>query len=519
MRLHCVVQRTRTVSGKGNITVHRRLTALAITPLALVLAAGTAGNPAAQAESSPAAPVSASAAASAPFYLWAPSQATTEKYGKGSVYVDLGLRVVAQNEPFELWSTRTTYSDKIVTEWRRSSGTVKLRSGTMWNFSGLPKFLNVTVRTPGGKVIYNKPRALCLNGEGERMSPDAPARSKYPTSCLANPYTIGSVQGIEKGWANSVDTSMSLKLNIGKYKVTTTIAPKYVEAFGLDPKTSTRTFPIVVRKGSGDDGGELEPAHRRGQPDSKIARPADKEPSGTEGGRVDGPLPDLRSLPAFGIRISPRGGFLQFSANVWNAGNSPLVVDGFRKRNEPTMDGYQYFFDTEGEQTGYEKVGKFHWHAAPTHNHWHFLDFARYRLLKADQSHAVRSQKESFCLANTDAIDYTVPGADWQPDNTDLHSACGEKDTLSLREVLSAGSGDTYQQFRAGQSFSLKGLPNGTYYIAVEANPMGTLVESDKTNNAQLRKVIIGGKPGHRTVKVPQVGLVVEPKVPDDHEH
>ncbi len=48
------------------------------------------------------------------------------------------------------------------------------------------------------------------------------------------------------------------------------------------------------------------------------------------------------------------------------------------------MDAYQYFFDTDGEQTGYQQLDShFHWHAA-NHNHWHFEDFARYRLLDAD---------------------------------------------------------------------------------------------------------------------------------------
>lgn len=495
--------------------MHRRLTALAITPLALVLAAGPAGNPAAQAESPSAAPAASPTASSAPFYLSAPGHATAFRWGnEKQVYVDLGLRLVAQNEPFELWSQRKTYAQRIVTEWRRKSGTVKLPAGTMWNFRGLPNFLKVTVRNKAGKIVHSKAQTTCLNGSGERVNPAAEARSPYPMFCPSNPYTKGSVQGIQKGWATRLELPARMKLANGRYRVTVSVDAKYRKLFGVPLSSASRTFPLVVKKGTGED--EMRRSERR--PDGAIARPAAEEPSGTRGGRIDGPLPDLRSLPAFGIRINEGGNYLQFSANVWNAGNSPLVVDGFRKRGEDHMDGYQYFFDSEGNQTGYEKVGKFHWHAAPSHNHWHFLDFARYRLLKADMSHAVRSKKESFCLANTDAVDYTVPGADWRPENTDLHTSCGEQDSLSIREVLSAGSGDTYQQFRAGQSFNLKGLPNGYYYISVEGNPMGTLAESDKTNNVELRKVWIGGRPGHRTVKMMKVGRIVEPPMPT-HDH
>ncbi|WP_161962371.1 lysyl oxidase family protein [Nocardioides speluncae] len=483
--------------------------------MALVLAAGPAGNPAAQAES-PATPAATSAAASAPFYLSAPGRATAFRWGNEKrVYVDLGLRLVAQNEPFELWSQRKTYDDRIVTEWRRKSGTVKLPTGTMWNFRGVPNFIKVTVRNQAGKIVHSKAHTVCLNGDGERVNPDADARSPYPMGCPSNPYTTGSVQGLQKGWATRLDLPSQMKLANGKYRVTVAVDAKYRKLFGVPQSVGSRSFPLVIKKGTGE--GELRGADNRS--DGAIARPAAQEPSSARGGRIDGPLPDLRSLPAFGIQVNEGGNYLRFSANVWNAGNSPLVVDGFRKRGEDHMDGYQYFFDSDGEQTGYEKVGKFHWHAAPTHNHWHFLDFARYRLLKADKTNAVRSRKESFCLANTDAVDYTVPGADWRPENTDLHTSCGEKDSLSIREVLSAGSGDTYQQFRAGQSFNLKGLPNGVYYIAVEANPMGTLHESNKNNNVRLRRIWIGGKPGARTVHIPQVGIIKEHGTAEPHPH
>ena len=159
------------------------------------------------------------------------------------------------------------------------------------------------------------------------------------------------------------------------------------------------------------------------------------------------------------------------------------------------MDAYQYFFDGNGDQTGYQRVGEIHFHEA-NHQHWHFEDFARYRLLNEDMTLAVRSTKASFCLANTDAVDYTVPSADWKPENTDLSSACGGAGALSLREVLSAGSGDTYLQYRAGQAFRIGSLPDGDYYIRRGEPGRNTggrnLVEGDNDNNDSLRKISIG---------------------------
>jgi hypothetical protein len=186
------------------------------------------------------------------------------------------------------------------------------------------------------------------------------------------------------------------------------------------------------------------------------------------------------------------------------------VVDGFRRDGEDEMDAYQYFFDADGTQTGYQNVGHMHWDPKPSHQHWHFEDFARYSLLDKNEVEAVRSKKEAFCLANTDAVDLTVPDAAWRPENTDLSTSCGDYSSLSIREVLASGWGDTYTQYRAGQSFDLRGLPNGTYYIAVVANPAGNLVEASTDNNVALRKIKISGKPDHRKVTVPQVGIIEE---------
>ncbi|WP_276209125.1 lysyl oxidase family protein, partial [Streptomyces sp. S1] len=241
--------------------------------------------------------------------------------------------------------------------------------------------------------------------------------------------------------------------------------------------------------------------------------PAAERPTG-KASVPDVPKPDLRSLPAYGITISdgtenvPGKDYLAFSANVWNAGPAQLVVDGFRSPGKAKMDAYQYFYDAKGKQVGYTPTGTMEWDPRPGHVHWHFTDFASYRLLKADKKEAVRSGKEAFCLANTDAVDYTVKNANWHPFNTDLATACGQENSISVREVLDVGSGDTYTQDLPGQSFDITDVPNGTYYIQVLANPAKRLKETNLDNNSALRKVVLGGKPGKRTVTVPAHDLV-----------
>jgi len=65
------------------------------------------------------------------------------------------------------------------------------------------------------------------------------------------------------------------------------------------------------------------------------------------------------------------------------------------------------------------------------------------------------------------------------------------------------GWGDTYFQLLAGQSFDITHVPNCTYYIEIIANPEKALRESNMGNDISLRRVILGGRPGHRTVRVP----------------
>ena len=472
-----------------------------VTTLALAVPA-VASIPASAHEPGGSAPAPA-ARAEAPISLWAPAKATAYSY-RNKAWTDLGLRIIAETGPFEIRAHRPSYDEGIDAIWTSAGEDVALPDESMTDFSGLAKFVTLTIDPKKkGEATQTMTRKACLNGYSERVKPAAPATSPYPVGCWYNPFSLGSVQGIQQGWASPIlAQERPLKIKPGKYTVTATITPTYAAAFGLAPGEATRTIDLTVT-----DQDETGPVDRASH--STSPRPAAHRPTGPQG-RVDGPVPDLRSLPAWGINMAENGNFLRFSATVWNAGNSPLVVDGFRVDGEDEMDAYQYFFDGEGNQTGYQDVGHMHWDAKPSHQHWHFEDFARYSLLDKDQVETSRSKKEAFCLANTDAVDLTVPDAAWRPENTDLSTSCGDYSSLSIREVLAAGWGDTYTQYRAGQSFDLRGLPNGTYYIAVIANPENNLVEASTDNNVALRKIKISGKPDHRKVTVPQIGIIKE---------
>ncbi|MEV6167925.1 lysyl oxidase family protein [Streptomyces sp. NPDC051954] len=488
--------------------------------------------------------------------------------GEPGVYLDLGTYVTVDDAPLEFKVTRKSYKDPVVAQQIFRDGTKtttkNLPAGLVKDFSGLPGFLEVTVKNAAGQEVAKSKGGFCPNNASGRLRPDAPATSHYPESCPTNPFTLGSVWGTEKGWASNsstVDYDKPVDLPAGEYTAKVRVAKKYRDLFGIPDDQPT--IKVTVRQQSDGGGGEgltarsghhgaghsmhqdgprgadaptpgalshaLEDrglAHHLGDgrdhtDGSRIApalKPAAQRPTGRAGVPANVPKPDLRSLPAWDIAITdgedgdvPGKDYLAFSANVWNAGPAPLVVDGFRSPGKDLMDAYQYFYDADGKQVGHTPTGTMEWDPRVGHEHWHFTDFASYRLLSEDQTKEVRSGKEAFCLANTDAVDYTVKNANWHPYNTDLSTACGQQNSISVREVLDVGSGDTYTQYRPGQSFDVTGLPNGTYYIQVIANPEKRLQETNTNNNVALRKVVLGGEPGARTVTVPPHDLINAP--------
>jgi Lysyl oxidase len=431
---------------------------------------------------------------------------TLDRYPQFGVFLELGTHLVAGTSPFEIRVTRKSYADPIVASQIVNGRPKRLPAGLVTDFEGLPGFQHITLTDEAGTVVFDEDQTFCPNGETARTRPDAPDTSPYPTSCSSNPFTLGNVWGVQKGWATSTVDWMAgpVDLPVGTYTAQVSVPTRYQELFGIPADQASVTIHVTVREPE-SPGGEHGRVAAEASPN--LVRPTGA-PSVPKG-----PKPDLRPLPAWSIRVEPEDGrdYLQFSANVWNAGPSPLVLDGFRRTGEDIMDAYQYFYNDKGEQVGYAQTGTMEWDARDGHSHWHFTDFASYRLLNSTQSEVVRSQKEAFCLAATDAIDYTVKNANWHPNNTDLHTACGSEGSIAVREVLDVGSGDTYVQYLPGQSFDITDLPNGTFYVQVIANPDQNLYESDVTNNISLRQVILGGSPGARTVTVPPYQLIDAP--------
>jgi hypothetical protein len=445
--------------------------------------------------------------------LAAQDSLTVLRFGT-TVYLDPGIWVASLGSALRLNVQRTSYTHPVtITQIMRAlpgtTGSRPLPTAILGSWKGLRHFIRLTVKNQSGQMVVSSLLTFCPDSDDpERAIPDSAVASPYPQTCFpSEPFPVGAVWGIARGWAvDPVETSGGLyyPLRLGSYQVTETIMPVYLRLFHIAANNGTATVTVNVVPASQSSSCCSRHAPLRGTTDRQAGLPSPPPQVPYLARPPQAALPDLVSLPSWGIRTSNASGhdLLNFGATVWTGGNSPLDVEGFRADGSPMMQAYQYFW-REGHLIGRIRAGTMGFDSQKGHNHWHFEQFAAYRLLNASKNLIVRSQKVGFCIAPTDPVDLTLPHAVWQPSYIGFSAQCGAPTALWVREYLPIGWGDTYFQSVAGQSFDITSLPNGTYYIEIIANPEHVLHELSYANDISLRKVILGGRPGHRTVVVP----------------
>ncbi len=534
--------------------------------IAAVLALGLLGEggatDAASASVDTATPTASLPTEQEPGLRFAPASSTVEAYGyDGWVYFDSAVWMAAYGQAYEFQAKRAKASDPVTLTKTVIRGdertTTKAPAAIVDGLNGFKKGLTVQVVDSSGNVLVKKSRSLCLGAsDRQRVEPTGNTEPIYPSFCGGNWFTKSTVFGIEQGWAGRLDTFFEIKTTRTNLRMTVTISDPVADFLGLpaDGRTVSQRVKVIdecaelaceefgeellgepdegfstLAEGDAasthaehvraqtlgahaDHGDSTESAHRANLftlQDESQEHGGDHPALGQSGSApsnktpADDTLPDLRSVPAWQIGVERSAGKdrLTFNAHEWNAGPAPLVVEGYRRGAGEVMDAYQFFY-RDGKEVGSTRTGTMKYHDAAEHDHWHFLDFASYELVKFDGSLVTTSGKQSWCLAPTDPVDLSVPGATWRPEATGLDSTCGDRSALWLREVLPAGWGDTYNQSQT-QAFDLTGVRNGRYQIRITVNPDGNLHERSLANNVSLRTVILGGEPGKRTVTVP----------------
>jgi hypothetical protein len=142
--------------------------------------------------------------------------------------------------------------------------------------------------------------------------------------------------------------------------------------------------------------------------------------------------------------------FLRFSTESRNIGGADLVIGS--------------------------PVGNPAFEFAACHGHYHFLGFARYRLLDSLGNVAATGRKVSFCLEDV---------VRWNP------AVHAEAKFICSAQGIQEGWSDIYDSGLEAQWVDITGVPAGEYTLEVTVNPDHLLLEADYTNNVTTLPVTI----------------------------
>ena len=431
---------------------------------------------------------------------------------RGRVYLDPGVYAASLGSALQFDVRRASYTKpvtltQVIYHPDGSTTTRALPGSLLDGFNGLRDFLHLSVADTAGKVVASFRPLFCLNLRPQRAVPDSARTNPYPPACAIQPVPEEPGHGPAEGLGGRPGQLLAqLSSPDGAARPRDLQGDRDHRPAVRAPAARHRRRRDSQRQAHRGEGtGPPRRGRAQDRPPARTLAPLPRVPSLTSPPAAA--LPDLVPLPSWGIsaRHDRRSGrdLLTFGATVWSGGNSPLDVEGFRSNGSPVMKAYQYFW-RNGHVIGRARAGTMGFDSQHGHNHWHFEQFARYALLDSAKNLAVRSHKVGFCISPSDPVNLLAPHAVWQPPSIGFgDDTCGLPTALWVQEMMPVGWGDTYLQSIAGQAFDITRVPNGTYYIEITANPQHVLYESNTRNDVSLRKVILGGTPGQRTVKVP----------------
>lgn len=216
-------------------------------------------------------------------------------------------------------------------------------------------------------------------------------------------------------------------------------------------------------------------------------------------------LPDLDQRAPHSLSATRWRGrwVLAFASAVDNVGDGPLWLIGQRRAGTAFMDGGQRVRRADTTYALYRDTGFWRYVYADSHDHWHFLPFARYELRNRDGRVVVRDHKSGFCLGDTfrNASGRVKPGPYFFPSGD-----CNKRNPRAsdVYGGTTVGYTDRYFPNYHGQNLSLVGVPAGVYTLVHRVNPELNLYEKRYDNNVasvRIRLTWRGGVPRVSTLK------------------
>jgi hypothetical protein len=207
-------------------------------------------------------------------------------------------------------------------------------------------------------------------------------------------------------------------------------------------------------------------------------------------------LPDLAMLPPFHFVIENNGGrrLLRFSTVQVNVGPGPFRMYGSDSDGNADhgdlLSVVQWIKHDDGTWTQRDTTARMSW-SGDGHDHWHLIDFQRFKLFSLQSDEVGDVAKIGFCAF--DSYPYTSRKPAFYTTEREI---CQTHSNGRVLMGTSRGWGDIYRWSIAFQWIDITNLPNGDYKLRVIVDPPfntgGRFRESDDANNRSWTKIRIG---------------------------
>jgi hypothetical protein len=140
-------------------------------------------------------------------------------------------------------------------------------------------------------------------------------------------------------------------------------------------------------------------------------------------------------------------------------------------------------------------VGDLYFDREATHMHFHFASFAHYELRRvvdgaidlSPSGLAAEEKKESFCMEDSLPLYPQPTQVDQYTKDPPFYTTCN-----GVNQGISPGWQDEYGAGLAGQQVVIDGVADGEYALITQLDPLGTIQETDKSDNTSVAFLSIG---------------------------
>ena len=394
---------------------------------------------------------------------------TTDRYNLSVVEVLPSTTVAGSFSATGTITPAAAGNQAVVTLSGGATGTATADSTGTYTFANLANGTYAATPSKPGYVFTPASQAFTVNGINSSI-PNIAASPTFSISGSISPLAAGNGTLITLSGTASASTNVVS----GNYSFTGLLNGSYT----VTPTNSTYTFTPSSQSVT-VNGSSITSVNFSGQ----TAPPTSL-------------FPDLSDIiPVGGISVvqTPNGKQFQYTHDTFNGGPGPLVIQPVYNPASGTYQGTQYIYSrsTSGVWTITQQIpvaGAFIFDS--DHGHFHF-PFTTYGLYTVASSGGIGtpvalSGKISFCINDSFIYNPSLPNAG-QIGNL---GSCNDPTTL---RGLNIGAVDEYDQTDPGQSISLTGVPDGTYWLKALVDPDNFFAEKDKTNNETDVELTISG--------------------------